>query len=204
MNEMNLWRRWPRCAAATAISAVGLLAGAAPAQAFPEVPLAPGDCQQWGFPGPVTLQLSSGEFVSFTSNGANAGGPAKWNNPNGTSDSGTINGNISNTGGVQLRFIDDNQRTDTLAGQVNADGSATGNVPNGPASLTWASAAPRTCAQAAAAPAPVGKDSDGDGLSDSDELKSLTNPFLGDTDFDGVSDGDERKNGTSPLNALSN
>ncbi len=55
-----------------------------------------------------------------------------------------------------------------------------------------------------APPAPVGRDTDGDGLSDRDELANLTNIFLPDTDLDGVNDGDEVKNGTNPLLLISN
>ena len=55
-----------------------------------------------------------------------------------------------------------------------------------------------------APPAPVGRDTDGDGLSDRDEIANLTNIFLPDTDLDGVSDGDEVKNGTNPLLLISN
>lgn len=56
----------------------------------------------------------------------------------------------------------------------------------------------------APAPASAARDTDGDGLSDSDEVKFFTNVLLGDTDFDGVGDGDEIKNRTNPVNALSN
>jgi Domain of unknown function (DUF4189)/Bacterial TSP3 repeat len=51
----------------------------------------------------------------------------------------------------------------------------------------------------AAPAANSGADTDGDGLSDRDELSNLTNIFLPDTDLDGVKDGDEVKNGTNPL-----
>ncbi len=44
MKETNFLRRSALCAAATAISAAGLLNGAAHAQAMPPLPLAPGDC----------------------------------------------------------------------------------------------------------------------------------------------------------------
>ena len=44
------------------------------------------------------------------------------------------------------------------------------------------------------------KDSDGDGLTDYDEINSYkTSPYLEDTDGDGISDFQEVKNGTDPL-----
>jgi hypothetical protein len=42
-------------------------------------------------------------------------------------------------------------------------------------------------------------DTDGDGLLNIDEYKSLLNPYLPDTDNDGISDGDEIALGTNPL-----
>ncbi len=42
-------------------------------------------------------------------------------------------------------------------------------------------------------------DDDGDGLTNADELRYGTNPFLADTDGDGWSDGDEIDNGSDPL-----
>jgi hypothetical protein len=42
------------------------------------------------------------------------------------------------------------------------------------------------------------RDTDGDGLSDMDELFYGTNPFKADTDGDGLSDGDEVRSGSNP------
>ncbi|MDK6292949.1 hypothetical protein QP095_10720, partial [Aerococcus urinae] len=53
---------------------------------------------------------------------------------------------------------------------------------------------------------PLNPDTDGDGLTDGDEVTGAknggkpTNPNKADTDGDGINDGDEIKNGTDPLN----
>lgn len=48
------------------------------------------------------------------------------------------------------------------------------------------------------------RDSDGDGLTDEQELARGTNPYLSDTDGDGISDGQELAQGTNPLDTNSN
>lgn len=48
---------------------------------------------------------------------------------------------------------------------------------------------------------PVATDTDGDGLSDADEVQAGTDPLNADTDGDGLSDGDEVQAGTDPLDA---
>lgn len=48
------------------------------------------------------------------------------------------------------------------------------------------------------------RDSDGDGLTDEEELARGTNPYSADTDGDGTPDGMEVAQGTDPTNALSN
>ncbi|HHF7035846.1 TPA: PBECR4 domain-containing protein [Streptococcus mutans] len=48
------------------------------------------------------------------------------------------------------------------------------------------------------------RDSDGDGLTDEQELAHGTNPYLSDTDGDGISDGQELAQGTNPLDTNSN
>jgi hypothetical protein len=53
---------------------------------------------------------------------------------------------------------------------------------------------------APATPEPVGVDSDGDGLTDEEEIALGTDPFNPDTDDDGINDGDEVELGTDPLN----
>lgn len=48
------------------------------------------------------------------------------------------------------------------------------------------------------------RDSDGDGLTDEEELARGTNPYSADTDGDGITDGQEVAQGTDPLDANSN
>ncbi len=46
----------------------------------------------------------------------------------------------------------------------------------------------------------AGKDTDGDGISDLDEVQvTKTSPYLADTDSDGIDDGEELRRGTDPL-----
>jgi hypothetical protein len=61
-------------AAATAITAVGLLTVPTPAQARPMLPLAP-LCHQYQFPGNITIRMDHGEVVLFSSYGLEARGP---------------------------------------------------------------------------------------------------------------------------------
>jgi hypothetical protein len=143
MKETNFLHRWPLCATATAIAAAGLLAGAAPAQGLPPIPLAPGDCAQWGFPGVTLLDLSSGEYIAFLSTGPNADGEAKWVTPsNETSDSGTISGSITGSA-VHLAWYGA-KRVYSFEGKVGPDGTASGTS-GGP---TWTTGQPMICAQA--------------------------------------------------------
>ena len=51
---------------------------------------------------------------------------------------------------------------------------------------------------------PLGTDSDGDGLSDGNEVENLTDPRVADTDGDGLPDGWEVQNETDPLSAFGN
>jgi hypothetical protein len=51
---------------------------------------------------------------------------------------------------------------------------------------------------------PLAYDTDGDGISDFDEVNTVfSNPLVADSDGDGMSDGDEISSGTSPTNAFS-
>jgi hypothetical protein len=148
-------------AAATAISAVGLLAVAAPAQAHPMFPL-PLDppCSQFGFPGNFSLKQSTGDTVRFNSTGPVASGPAHATGGiNGAFD-GTVTGGIQ---GDKLDFeifwgiIYGNQSTPSkghYTGFVGNDGFAHGDTfdESGGASAHWDSTVPLVCSTPAASP----------------------------------------------------
>jgi hypothetical protein len=112
-------------ASATAISATGLLIGPAPAQALPISPLTPPPkpppCDQYGFPGDVTLRDDRGNGLvintSFSSTGPTASGPATSKGTDGLISVGTISGEITgrhidltytqDASGASFRFIGD-------------------------------------------------------------------------------------------------
>ena len=73
-------------AAATAISAVGVVTCPSPAQALP--------CVQFGFPGDVNLRQADGWNVTFSSTGSLASGPAQASHDSGAKLSGTVAGGI--------------------------------------------------------------------------------------------------------------
>ncbi len=87
------------------------------------------------------------------------------------------------------------------AARTNAESSLPGSTAKIAAcvGVPVAPPAPEKQAPAPAEPAKSAADTDGDGLSDRDEIGRFTNIFLWDTDLDGVSDGDEVQNGTNPL-----
>jgi hypothetical protein len=136
----------PLIAAATALSAAGLFSAPRPAQALPPLPLAPADCQQWGFPGPVTLIQSTGEVLTFNSTGPTASGSAPLKQ-GGPTKQGSITGAIDADGNVNLTWImDSNNATVAFTGKVGPDGNANGTRdPNN--EVTWRSGGPMTCAQ---------------------------------------------------------
>jgi len=137
MKETNFLRRWPLCAAATAISALGLL-GAAPVQA------APGDCQQWGFNGTTAFNQATGERVVFESARQVATGPSTWSYPNGSRDTGSITGTIDPNGQVNVSWYDDDSRVD-FVGTVGSDGIARGTRPGADAPVSWNSTTSMRC-----------------------------------------------------------
>ena len=110
MPRGRFWKTSPLFAAAVAATATGLVAVPVPAQAA--------DCQQWGFPGPVTIRRDTGETVNFTANGANAGSPANWDHQQGSVDHGNISGSIGPDGSVSLTFFENDGVAVPLNGQV--------------------------------------------------------------------------------------
>ncbi len=128
----------PLLAASLAVAGVGLLSTAAPAQA------APGDCQQWGFPGEVNLRQGTGEILVFNSTGPNAGGPGQWKQPNGVTKNVNVAGNIDPSGAVRVTVIFKENDTWDFTGQVGANGTATGTRPG---NVSWESLAPLKCEQ---------------------------------------------------------
>lgn len=145
MKETNFLHRWPLCAAATAMAAAGLLAGAAPVQA------APGDCPQWGFNGTTAFRQATGEVVTFESANQVASGPSRWSYPNGSKDNGSITGTIDPSGQVNVAWYDADSRVD-FVGTVGSDGIARGTRPGNDAPVSWNSSTQMQCLQDVRAP----------------------------------------------------
>lgn len=126
-------------AAAWAVSAAGLVTAASPAQALPPFPLAPGDCQQWSFPGQVNISNATGIILTFNSTGPNASGPATYNLN--TPKTGTIAGGIDGNGHVTLMFTENGADPGSAGfnGDVGADGRANGS------NFPWNALEPFTC-----------------------------------------------------------
>ena len=125
------------------------MVAATPAQAIPPVPLAPGNCADFAFPGNVQLNISSGDKLSFSAAGKDSSGPANWSNA--SNFPGTFVGSIGLTF-VDIDFTDD-KGTTHLQGTIAPNGIASGNVRE-LSGVTWTSTSPFTCVEAAAAAAP--------------------------------------------------
>jgi hypothetical protein len=128
MSHRTIVNRSQLFAAATAISAVGLLVIPVPAQAKPMLPLAPA-CSQYGFTGGFSIRDSAGwqTFMSST-------GPATVGGRSATVFSDNVTkytGNVS--GGIQGRKIDITFRQDNSAREIRFTGTvgADGTVHNG-------------------------------------------------------------------------
>jgi hypothetical protein len=123
-------------AAATAIAAGGWIAGATAAQALPPAPLAPGDCQQWGFAGSTGLFQSTDEDLVFNSTGPTASGPADLRQPNGVTKHGSVTGGVDPTGHIALTWTQDSGGSMNFTGAVDPTGRANGTRdPNN--EVTW-------------------------------------------------------------------
>lgn len=90
MSHVTIVKRRPFIAAATALTAVGVLTLSPPAQAHPILP----PCSQWGFPGDFSLKQSNGDTVEFSATGPVIGGFPS------ASATGGINGPFQSSGGV--------------------------------------------------------------------------------------------------------
>src|ERR1700676_1460335 len=95
ISRVTLANRSELFAAATAVSAVGLLGLSAPAPAGPMFPLAP-PCSQWGFPGQFSLYQSNGYTVQFPATGPTVHGfvPATAANVDGEMGANGVDGSI--------------------------------------------------------------------------------------------------------------
>ena len=133
--------------AATALIALGFLMASAPAQADPMLPLAP-PCEQYGFPGGLTLEQAGGWRVELTSSGPFADGTAvatKQGQP-------TMHGSVS--GGIRGRHADFTIQWDTgprgrYTGDIDQSGFAHGtgfDEVNPSSTTTWDSTTPFECA----------------------------------------------------------
>jgi hypothetical protein len=158
MSHVTIVNRSQVVAAATAITAIGLLTVSSPAQAHPMLPLDP-PCSQYGFDGVFTLQQSNGAVVRFNSSGPVASGTAVA-----TVGADNLTGPV--TGGVQGRNVDftinwnttvfERESRGHYTGSVGNDGFAHGNTVDekGTAAAFWDSTVPLVCDTPASPPPP--------------------------------------------------
>lgn len=149
MSAQSTLRKSMLLGVAAAASAAGLMVAAAPAQAIPPVPLAPGNCGDFEFPGNVQLNLSSGDRLTFLANGKDSSGPANWSNNK--DFPGTFVGSIGLTF-VDIDFTDDKGSTH-LQGKMAPNGIASGNVRE-LSGVTWTSTTPFKCIELAKSATP--------------------------------------------------
>lgn len=136
----NATQRMLIAAGAIAMSAVGLVASPAPAQAVP--------CKQWAFAGYTTFRQSNGWELVFNSRDTRVSGTA-----NARANGGVMKGNI--TGGidgyaVNLQVAWNGGEYGKYDGSVNTDGFASGttvDASNPGSSAGWRSAYPLRCIQ---------------------------------------------------------
>jgi hypothetical protein len=149
MSAQSTLRKSMLLGVAAAASAAGLMVAAAPVKAIPPVPLAPGNCGDFEFPGNVQLNLSSGDRLTFLANGKDSSGPANWSNNK--DFPGTFVGSIGLTF-VDIDFTDD-KGTTHLQGKMAPNGIASGNVRE-LSGVTWTSTSPFKCIELAKSATP--------------------------------------------------
>ena len=143
-------------AAATALSAVGLLMVPTPARAGPMFPLAPA-CTQYGFTGGFSLRQNNGFQVSFPATGPTAAGKAvAVGDDNVTKLTGTVRGGIQGRT-VYLKIGWAGGAIGVYSGTVGDDGFAHGSNHedgvvfdgnSGPAPSRWDATSPLGCLDA--------------------------------------------------------
>jgi hypothetical protein len=140
-------------AAATAISAVGLLVVPAPAQALPMIPLAP----VCSFNGTYVLNQSNGFRVEFPWNGTSPSGTAiSYGNDQKPAGTGPVSGGISSANEVAV-IIDwagpsQGQYVGKLDSLGNVRGGSTQDIGVPGNTAAWDSVTPLNCVEAPAAP----------------------------------------------------
>jgi hypothetical protein len=151
MSAQYEFRTFALRAVAAAVTAAGAtMMMVAPARAIPTVPLAPGNCADFEFPGNVVFNISSGDKLAFFAKGKDGSGPANWSNA--VNFPGTFKGTIGLTF-VDVDFTDD-KGTTHLQGVAAPNGIVSGTIRelNG---VTFTSTSPFACADKAAAAVPA-------------------------------------------------
>lgn len=149
-------------AAATAISAVGLLSVPVPAQAYPIVPLAPACAKYEFYQGRLDMWQDNGILATVQGYGTNVGNTAQYNIPNQTAPTyGTPSGGIIGAGNVIAINVNWTQgpgagSSSTYTGQIDDNGVATGTTTgqSGPAKWSTRGNTFKCIPPAAPAPAP--------------------------------------------------
>lgn len=139
--------------AGTALGGMGAVAPIT-AQAYPMLPLAPA-CNQWAFPGDVTIrEVGTGWDVNFSASGQQAGGRAVAKHSAGQTKAGNLSGSITGDQ-VSIRVNYDNGQYQGYIGEVGDDAKLHGvtqnNQPN-ESNIRWDTVFPISCAEAAAPP----------------------------------------------------
>lgn len=128
MSRVNVVNGLQSLAAATTISAVGLLTVSPSALAQPRfpLPLAPA-CSQWAFPGVFALKQTNGDTVRFNSTGLTAGGMAQATGGTNGPHHGTVSGSIQGDK-VDLYIPWNDNTAGYYKGVVDSDGFVHGET----------------------------------------------------------------------------